>query len=93
MTIHEGAGLTSLPASQIREGTYDRGSGVVNRALGRLEPSGDECSVISTMVEVDVRGMGSSSSSWESVSERSDLGEPMEDHRRMAKLTGEGFMA
>jgi hypothetical protein len=37
--------------------------------------------------------MGSSSSSWESVSERSDLGEPIEDHRRMAKLTGEGFMA
>jgi len=84
--------LLSSPVSQIREGTYDRGSGVVNRAVGRLALSGDECSVISTMVEVDVRGVGSSSSSWESVSERSDLGEPIDDHRRMAKLTGEGFM-
>ena len=85
--------LTSSPVSQIREGTYDRGSGVVNRALGRRALSGDECNVISTIAEVDVRGMGSSSSSWESVSERSDLGEPITDHRRMAKLTGEGFMA
>lgn len=84
--------LLSSPVSQIRDGTYDRGSGVVNRALDRLELSGDESSVMSTM-EADFRGIGSSSSSWESVSERSDLGESMEDHRRMAKLTGEGFIA
>ena len=90
---HGATELTLSRVSQIREGTYDRGSGVVNRVLCRPELSGDESSGLSTMTEVVLRGMGSSNSSWESVSEGSDLGESMEDHRRMAKLTGEGFIA
>lgn len=85
--------LTSSRVSQIRDGTYDRGSGVVNLALGRLELSGDESSGLSVIAAVGLRGMGSSNSSWESVSERSDLGESIDDHRRMAKFTGEGFIA
>ena len=41
--------LTSSPVSRIREGTCNHGSGVVNRALGRLVDSSDERNVISTM--------------------------------------------
>jgi len=44
--------LLSSRVSQIREDTYDRGSGVVNRALGRLELPGDESNGLSTMAEV-----------------------------------------
>ena len=55
--------LTSSPVSQIREGTYDRGSGVVNRAPRRLALPGDEYKAISTTAELDFRGKGSSTSS------------------------------